>query len=339
MSEGEPAARRDVLLQAPCKLNLFLEVLAKRPDGYHEVETLLVAVSLYDTVWVAPSSPGTVELVCGWASGYEAARLSSPWAESSWESLPLGPDNLAYRAVDDLRRQWQVTEGVRVTVYKRIPIAAGLGGASTDAAAALTGAACLWGMAHRVAELRSLAERLGSDVAFFLGRAAAVGRGRGEHLESLPRVPRYDFVVVRPPVGLSTGQVYRQCRPARQPRRVEEAVSAFLSGDPIRLGRALYNRLQEAAEQMTPWIGKLRAMFDRCGFTGYQMSGSGSSFFGVCRHARHARWAAGRLRAMGVGAVFHVTTHPNQCLRAGGPAEGDAYGNHRGSHQAHGEHG
>jgi 4-diphosphocytidyl-2-C-methyl-D-erythritol kinase len=115
-------------------------------------------------------------------------------------------------------------------------------------------------------------------------------------------------VVARPPVGLSTADVYRRCRTADEPVSIQPLLSAVERGDSVSVGRQLMNRLQQSAELLTPWVQRLRPLFDRLGCLGHQMSGSGSSYFGIFRTARHARRAAGYLRAAGVGLVLSART-------------------------------
>jgi 4-diphosphocytidyl-2-C-methyl-D-erythritol kinase len=183
-----------------------------------------------------------------------------------------------------------------------------LGGASSDAAAALVAANRLWRLDWPRRRLAEVAAEVGSDVPFFLHGGAAICRGRGERLEAVTLREPLHVVVVRPPAGLATAEVYRHCRPAKSPGRLESLLAAAHRGQTAAVGRALFNGLQAAAEQLSPWIGRVRAAFRRTDCCGHQLSGSGTSYFGICRHARHARHVAGQLRAAGVGAVFRATT-------------------------------
>lgn len=303
---------REVQVDSPAKVNLFLEVLGRREDGFHEIETLMAAVAIFDTVRVGERPDDRLTLEARWMHG---AIASSPArsleAAGAWGDLPLGPENLVLRALAELRQAAGVTRGARVQLLKRIPSAAGLGGASGDAAAALVAANQLWSLGWSRDQLADVAARLGSDIPFFLGDvegrlAAAICRGRGERIEPATVGGRLDLVIVRPPEGLSTAHVYRACRPAEQPHSLEPLVAALRRGDPAAVGRGLVNRLEPAAEQLSPWIGRLRALFDRLGVCGHQMSGSGTSYFGICRHASQARAVARRLRTSG---LYAVATH------------------------------
>jgi 4-diphosphocytidyl-2-C-methyl-D-erythritol kinase len=295
-----------VLIDAPAKVNLSLEVLGKRQDGYHEIETLMAAVSVCDTLELAPTADGEIHFACRWSHGMAAHD------PQQLGDLPAGPENIVCKAVTLLRARAKVAAGAEIRLIKRIPSAAGLGGASADAAAALVAANLAWNLNWPRARLADVAAQIGSDVPFFLGgdrprQAAAICRGRGEQIEPI-QACRLHLVMVRPPVGLSTPAVYKACRPAAHPRDIGSLQSALTRGAVATAARMLDNRLEEAAETLTPWIARLRTEFARQGVLGHQMSGSGSSYFGICRHARHARRVAARLRSRRVGWVRAATT-------------------------------
>ena len=162
-----------VVVQAPAKLNLFFEVLGKREDGYHEVETLVTPIDLYDTLYVAPEEGERVSFSCH--------RVCGLWgADGTWaDHLPDGADNLVVRAVELLRRRAGVRTGARLHLVKRIPTAAGLGGGSSDAAAALVGANAVWRLGWSWQDLAHVGAELGSDVPLFFAQGPAICRGRG----------------------------------------------------------------------------------------------------------------------------------------------------------------
>jgi len=290
----------EVVVQAPAKLNLFFEVLGKRSDGYHEVETLVVPIALYDTLSFTAGSDGQLRLDCRQVSGF--------WgADGTWlGQFPQGADNLVVRAVELLRRHAGVRGGGVLRLVKRIPTAAGLGGGSSDAAAALAAASAGWGLGWSRQELAHLGAELGSDVPLFFAQGPAICRGRGERVEPVAALGSLHFVLVRPPAGLSTASVYRACVPGNPARNVQPLVEALARGDLGEAGRRLVNRLEPAAETLSPWIRRLRAEFDKTDCVGHQMSGSGSCYFGLCRHAHHARRVAQRLQARGLGVALAV---------------------------------
>ncbi len=297
----------EIQIEAPAKVNLFLEILARRPDGYHDIETLIMAINLYDSLRISPAPDGRRTVACDWTSGHEAR-----WRKvvaNPFERLPPASDNLVFRAIERLAVETGVPAGIRIEIRKRIPAAAGLGGASSDAAAALVGANLLWGTGLSRAKLLVMAASLGSDMPFFVGgETLAICRGRGEQLEPLPRPGTLHLVLVRPPEGLSTALVYRHCQPATLPRNSHSIRAAVQSGNLIDIGRALHNQLQPAANGLSPGLRCVAEMMAAQDLLGFQMSGSGSSYFGICRHARHARRVAQKLRQQDVGAVFTVTT-------------------------------
>lgn len=302
---------QDPLIQihTPAKLNLFLEVLGRRKDGFHEIETLMTPIGMFDTLDFSSNADGEIRMTCRWATGVAAQRTASSSGRGSpWDALPAASDNLVVKALNRLRQHAGVEAGACVRLVKRIPAAAGLGGASSDAAAALVGGNRLWRLGWSRARLAEVAAEVGSDVPFFLQPGAAICRGRGEQIEPLGRLAPLHVVVVRPPAGLSTAEVYRHCQPAETRCRIEGVVQAARRGCPVLVGRGMFNRLQTAAEGLSPWVATLRAAFERFNCTGHQMSGSGTAYFGVCRHARHAQHVAGKLRSAGWGAVFQVTT-------------------------------
>lgn len=292
----------DVEIWAPAKLNLFLEVLTRRHDGFHEVETLMCPIRLYDTLFIRDDCTGEVSVSCDFAAGN--------WGQQALgaANFPEGSDNSVVRAVELVRQRAGVARGASIRLVKRIPVASGLAGGSSDAAAALVGACVCWGIELPSRELAELAAEIGSDVPFFLEPGPAICRGRGERIGRLPARPKLDFVVVRPPAGLSTADVYRACRPAARPRSLAPLLAAWAAGDRTAAGRCLHNRLEPAAATLSPWIARLRQEFDKLDVLGHQMSGSGTAYFGLCRNARQARRLAAHLRNRGVGQACAVSS-------------------------------
>jgi 4-diphosphocytidyl-2-C-methyl-D-erythritol kinase len=299
---------RTRIAHAPAKLNLYLDLLGRRADGFHEVETLMVPIRLYDSVSFVPT-----RLAAGRMAEIElGVRVCEPLLASPHsDPIPTGTENLVVRALD-LLRQWSGCElGAKVELVKRIPSAAGLGGGSSDAAAALRLGNIGWGLNWPVARLAEVAAEIGSDVPFFLYSGAAVCRGRGEIVEPLPAVAPTHFVVVKPPAGLNTGEVYRAMTELADSSHEEtqsggfvEILDALRSGAASQVGHWMRNRLQRAACSLSPWVEKLRSAFDQLDFVGHQLSGSGTAYFGVCRHAQHARRIANILRTRQLGLVY-----------------------------------
>ena len=254
-----------VVVWAPAKLNLFLEVLARRHDGYHEIETLMTAINIFDTLYFAVDPAGRVVLQANWASGRRAQASSGAdrCDEGSASDLPQGSDNIVVRAVELLQQRAGTEAGARMVLVKRIPSAAGLGGASSDAAAALVAANASWDLNWPGERLAELAAELGSDVPFFLRSGSAVCRGRDERVQSVHGLGRINFVVVRPPDGLSTKSVYQHHKPSTELRSVRPVIEQGVREGPAAVGRQLFNRLEPAASQLSPSINRLRDHFNR----------------------------------------------------------------------------
>jgi 4-diphosphocytidyl-2-C-methyl-D-erythritol kinase len=268
-----------VRVWTPAKVNLFLEVLARRSDGYHDLATLMTAVSLYDTLEFTEDNTGATALHC------------------DHPSLSTGPDNLVCRAVDLVRRESGRSDGVDIRLWKRIPMAAGLAGGSSDAAATLAGLNRLWCLGWDRAKLVRLGAELGSDVSFFVAAPAAWCTGRGERIEPLRLGRTLDFVLVSPAVGLSTAEVFRGVTVPTEPRGGAAIRQAAIAGDVRELGRLLHNRLQPAAERLCPDVAGLYARLSGLGPAGQLMTGSGSSLFALCRDPSEALSLARALRS------------------------------------------
>jgi len=309
-----------LVVDAPAKLNLHFEVLARRADGFHDVETVMVAIDLFDTLVFdqgegecCDADGGGIRFEASWAVGLRAhsqLHETEREREAAMGDLPQGSDNLVVQAVELLARRSgkSLPHGTRIQLIKRIPAAAGLGGGSSDAAAALVATNELLGLGWHRTQLSEVAAELGSDVPFFLSSGAAICRGRGEQIEFLTGWPPLHFVVVRPPRGLETGAVYAGCMPPEKPVSPQPLLAALRLGDPFRVGRQLLNRLEESATRLMPAIGELKSQMSQLSFPGQQLTGSGSSYFAVCRNRAHARRAANQLRGCRLGHVFSAAS-------------------------------
>jgi 4-diphosphocytidyl-2-C-methyl-D-erythritol kinase len=269
LSKGSGKARR-LVVSAAAKVNLALEVLSRRADGYHEIATVMQAVDLSD------------RLVLEDASAIEVST-SAP-------GVPTDEGNLAFRAAARLREAAKVERGVRITLDKRIPVAAGLGGGSTDAAAVLTGLNRLWSLRWPVERLAEVAVGIGMDVPFFLRGGAALGTGRGERLAPL-RSSVLALVLVNPRFPVSTAETYGRMTPAMysdggRARAMAGALASHAAG---RVAASLYNGLELAARTLYPQIEQMEAALTAAGALGAMMSGSGPTVFGVARSWEHAR--------------------------------------------------
>lgn len=264
------------VVRAPAKVNLFLEVLRKRPDGFHDLATLMLAVNLCDTLIFQSASPGALELT------------------SNRPDLSTGQDNLIVKAAQMLRQHAGCQAGVVVHLIKRIPMEGGLGGGSSDAAATLLALQRLWCLDLTRDELAELGGALGSDVAFFVKAQAAWCTGRGELVEPITVGRRLHLVLVCPPFGCATPQVYRGLMASEVAGSEGERAGLVLrraleQGDIDAIGFGLHNRLSASAQRLAPRLRDYLEKLRQLGPAGALVSGSGSSVFALCRNRVEAK--------------------------------------------------
>ncbi len=290
---------------APAKLNLYLEVLGKRADGFHALETLMLPVRIYDQLrWVGKSSGDSPTL--------RIRDLTSQGGGDSRQLLGNSDDNLVLRAARLLAETAGIEPHGRFDLIKRIPIQAGMGGGSSDAAATLLLANAAWKVGYSRKQLLPLATQLGSDVPFFLNHGATVCRGRGELMEPVARMPHLHFVVVKPPASLSTAEVFGQLpRPtgtaeelsAVSRDRLSRLLTALQCGNLAVACENMTNRLELAAQRLAPWLAELRETLARLDCMGHFMTGSGSAYVGVLRSAKQAQSNAKLLSGMNLAGM------------------------------------
>lgn len=299
---------------APAKLNLFMDVLGRRGDGYHDLETLMVPIRLFDDLTFTSTS-----VAAGKPAGELKLTIQSAWPVRPppySDDIPSGNENLVIRALNLFRQRSGCNLGATIRLVKRIPMAAGLGGGSSDAATALRLANRGWRINWGESRLLQLASELGSDIPFFLSRGAAICRGRGERIERLPPLPGYHFVVVKPAVSLHTPDVFRahDTFADSEPRSAAGQVNRLVANLYLRgwqeISVRMHNQLQTAAASLSPVVEKLRTVFGQLDFVAHQLSGSGSAYFGLCRHAQQARRFANVLRTQQLGLVYATRSCP-----------------------------
>jgi 4-diphosphocytidyl-2-C-methyl-D-erythritol kinase len=294
--------------RAPAKLNLFLDVLGRRGDGFHDLETLMVPIRLADHLTLAPTHSAYANQ-CGeiQLDVHDGLPAGSPALS---QKVPGGPENLVVRALRLFQERSNCNLGARVQLLKRVPMAAGMGGGSSDAAAALRLANHAWRLNWSADQLAELAAELGSDIPFFISPGAAICRGRGEQVERVRGLPPLHFVIVKPKDALGAGEVYaafdsiqqQEAPPARG--KVRQLVAAMRSPAACGLAAWMHNGLQAAAATLSPRVDKIRRAFNELDLIAHQLTGSGSAYFGVCRHAQHARRLASILRTKQLGLVY-----------------------------------
>lgn len=264
---------------APAKINLALAVKGVRFDDFHEVDTVLHSIKLADSVYID--------------------ECEETVFSCNDISLPVGAGNLAYDALQLVRRYTGITRGVRVQLLKRVPAGAGLGGGSADAAAVLRGLNRFWDLQLTAAEMHWLAGRLGSDVPFCLVGGAARGRGRGDELEPLPLLPETWLVIVRPPQTIATGAAYRAYDAAEHVAWVDVTgvVNALHAGRPEMVWRRMANVFEPVMFPLFPELAEVREVLADLHVPAL-MSGTGSAFFGIAASPREAGRIADELHRL-----------------------------------------
>jgi 4-diphosphocytidyl-2-C-methyl-D-erythritol kinase len=272
----------DSVILSPAKVNLLLRVVSKRPDGYHNIVSIVDIVSLYDVIHLKERSDSSVTV------------------EDSTGTLPDGPGNTVYRAATLLKEELGVTAGVEIFIEKNIPQGAGLGGGSSNAAATLRELARLWNLPIGLAELAEIGKRIGADVPLFLYGKSCVMGGVGDEVTPL-KLPALSYIIVYPNVILSTKEVYENLRIVLTKGEKEVKFSAQFS-TAFDVAGILENDLERVAIAKCPVIKTIKERLKQEGAVGALMTGSGSAVFGIFEEHRGAREASKRMG--GLGKVF-----------------------------------
>lgn len=278
--EGKPV--KELHLNAYAKVNFTLDVGAERPDGYHEIESVMHTIALHDSITLREAGSGTEVLV------------------TDGSTVPTDHRNLVARTAEMLREMFGVTRPLQIELTKRIPVAAGLGGGSSDAAVTLLGLVQMWKLRLDGRELLQLATKLGADVPFFLEGGGAVARGKGERIAYLPALPTTWVVLARPRAEVSTAWAYRQLPAGGIASRPNTAamIEAVKREDVREVGRRLHNVFEDIVAQTYPVVRELKARILRGEAYGASMSGTGATVFGLMANEAAARKVADDLRTI-----------------------------------------
>jgi 4-diphosphocytidyl-2-C-methyl-D-erythritol kinase len=285
-----------VKIRAPAKINLTLRVVGRRADGYHLLDTIMLPVSLYDDLDIRKLRR---------TAGRNDSAAPMIKVHCNHSTVPEGEQNLAYRAARLILEEAESRQPLEIRIRKRIPVGAGLGGGSSDAAATLVGVNRLLSLGFSACKLERLGLRLGADVPFFIRGRPARARGIGERLQTLGRVAPYWFVIVYPGFSISTAWVYRSLPPKLTKPRVNTSIASSLTGSE-NLAEMLTNDLESVSLGKYRKIGVLKKRLLRAGALSSLMSGSGSSVFGVFESKQKASHAFRKLRQEEDSQVFLV---------------------------------
>lgn len=256
-----------LLVKAPAKINLSLDVLHKREDGYHEVEMIMTTIDLADRLELTLLEQNTIKIT------------------SLNRFVPDDSRNLAYQAALLLKERFNVQKGVAITIEKVIPVAAGLAGGSSDAAAVLRGLNKLWGLDLSIDELAKIGSEIGSDVSFCVYGGTALATGRGEIITELPAAPTCWVILAKPFIGVSTADVYRRLNVANiKHPNTKEMIQAIETGNYNQVCNNVENVLEDVTFQLHPEVAQIKEQMKRFGADAVLMSGSGPTVFGLVRH-------------------------------------------------------
>lgn len=271
-------------IPAHAKINISLDVLRKREDGYHELRMIMQTLELHDTVCLEAAGNG-IALVCG----------------SQW--VPEDSTNTAWKAADLMRRSFGIKDGIRIRIVKRIPVAAGLAGGSSDAAAVLRGMNEMFGLGLGNDELRRLGKEVGADVPYCIEGGTRLAEGIGEILTELPSFAGVDTVLIKPGIGVSTQWVYRNLKLSeindRDRPDTEFLSEAICRRDIMCVARNMKNVLEHVAIGRYDIIAEAKKQMAASGAAGSMMSGSGPTVFGLFADAGAAEAAYEALSASG----------------------------------------
>ncbi|MEH6992188.1 4-(cytidine 5'-diphospho)-2-C-methyl-D-erythritol kinase [Neobacillus drentensis] len=256
-----------LLVKAPAKINLALDVLYKRPDGFHEVEMIMTTIDLADRVELTLLEQDKIHIL------------------SHNRYVPDDQRNLAFQAAQLLKDRYQVKKGVQITIEKTIPVAAGLAGGSSDAAATLRGLNKLWELGLTLDELANLGSEIGSDVSFCVYGGTALARGRGEMITDLPAPPTCWVILAKPFIGVSTADVYRRLDlNGMEHPNINEMVKAIENNDYQSVCDHVGNVLEDVTLKLHPEVAQIKEQMKRFGADAVLMSGSGPTVFGIVQH-------------------------------------------------------
>ena len=251
-------------VKAPAKINLTLDVLYKRPDNFHEVEMVMTTVDLADRISLESREDGVIQII------------------STDNFVPNDHRNFAYQAARLIKDTYGIRQGVSITIEKEIPIAAGLAGGSSDAAATLKGLNELWDLGLSIDELAELGAKIGSDVSFCVYGGTALATGRGEKIKELPAPPNCWVVLAKPKIGVSTAEVYGGLKvEGLQHPNTQQMIQAIETKDYELLCSSLGNVLETVTFKLHPEVVMLKEQMKRFGADATLMSGSGPTVFGL----------------------------------------------------------
>lgn len=282
---------KEMELKALAKINLGLDVLGRRENGYHDVRMIMQSIYLYDIVKLKQSKTPGIEL------------------STNLYFLPVNQSNIAYQAAKLLMEEFQIPGGISVSLEKHIPVAAGLAGGSTNAAAVLFGMNKMYGLGLSQEELMERGVRLGADVPYCIMRGTVLAEGIGEELTRLPALPKCVVLIAKPPVSVSTGEVYKalDSRDGWSHPDIDGIISGLEEGSLKKITACMGNVLEQVTVQNYPVIEEMKQVMMEEGALGAMMSGSGPTVFGIYEEREAAKRTQRRIRELRLARQVYVT--------------------------------
>lgn len=278
-------------LRALAKINLGLDVLGRRADGYHDVRMIMQSVYLYDKVKIIKGKEPGISL------------------SSNLGFLPTGEGNIAYKAAQMLIEEFRISRGVEIVLDKHIPVAAGMAGGSSDAAAVLFGMNRLFGLRLTQKDLMERGVKLGADVPYCIMRGTVLAEGIGEKLSRLSPMPKCTVLIAKPPVSVSTKTVYEalDAKEIAEHPDIDGIIEGLKQGDVRAVASSMGNVLEDVTVPMYPVIEEIKDEMKAAGALGAMMSGSGPTVFGLFENRAAAKAAQRRIRERGLTRQIYIT--------------------------------
>ena len=282
---------KKILMESYGKINLGLDVLYKRPDGYHEINTIMQQISLKDTLIIEDKGNDII-------------------IQSNNNNLPLDSTNLMHKAWEKLREKTKIKKGIKISIDKQIPIAGGLAGGSSNAAAVLKGLNILWDLGLSQEELRDIGEEIGADVPYCIMGGTAYAEGIGEKLTKLRSFRGKHILLVNPGIEVSTEYVYKNLEIKDSPRVNMEKIISDIEKDDIKsLANNIKNIMEEVVIKKHPVIKEIKEEMKNCGALASLMSGSGPTVFGIFDHMDRLEYCKDKfIKKLSKGTIVAVET-------------------------------
>ncbi|CUX24603.1 4-(cytidine 5'-diphospho)-2-C-methyl-D-erythritol kinase [Clostridium sp. C105KSO13] len=282
---------RQIELKALAKINLGLDVLGRRENGYHDVRMVMQSIYLYDDVKIERTNKPGIEI------------------KTNLYFLPIGENNIAYKAAALLIEEFQIKEGVVITLHKHIPVAAGLAGGSSNAAAVLFGMNRIFGLGLSRKELMERGVKLGADVPYCIMRGTVLAEGIGEELTELPTMPKCTVLIAKPPISVSTKIVYEKldAKESLKHPDINGLIKGLEKSYLPEIASAMGNVLEEVTIPLHPVIEDIKNEMKAVGALNAMMSGSGPTVFGLFENKAQARKAQEKIRSKALAKQVYVT--------------------------------